>query len=229
MTPGAPVSSTAAEMLLATARSTLTDDDVRRVRGAVRAIEDWDALVAAALRHGTAGLLCHHLLAAGRDLIPDAIADAAETYIAYRHAEYARTAGDLGAVLDVLRDAGVRALPYKGLVLAALCHAVPMLRECRDLDVLIHERDIAATMAALERLGYRSLQTGLSPRRMRAFHAYNGQGALVCDDRIPVEPHWRLNPRTLRAEIGVADLFARSGASRWRVGRFRLRHTKTRC
>ena len=97
-------------------------------------------------------------------------------------------------MLDAFVSNGIKALPYKGPVLAVYCYNEPERRASRDLDLLIREADIDATMAALARLGYCSLQSGLSERRTRSFYAYNGQDALVCDDRIAVEPHWRLNP-----------------------------------
>jgi hypothetical protein len=201
----------AADLLLVTARSVLTPDDRARLRAALAAIVDWTAIIAAALAHGTAGMLCHHMLAAGPDLLPDEIAEAAATYLSFRETEHQRAANELAAVLDALTSAGVPALPYKGPVLAAMCYPEPHIRGCRDLDFLIHERDIEATMAALARLGYRSLQSGLSPRRMRSYFAYNGQDVLLADGRMPVEPHWRLNPRTLCADIDTGALFRRSG------------------
>lgn len=205
-------SSAAADLLLATARSALSSDDRARVRRALADITDWTALIEAALAHGTAGLLCFHLLDAAADLLPEEIAQAAVAYKAFRRAEHERVVRDLGAVLDVLSEAGVAALPYKGPVLAAAAYADPALRGCRDLDVLIHEHDIATTMTALRRLGYCSLQTGLSPRRMREFYAYNGQDALVADGRTAVEPHWRLNPRTMHADIDTLSLLHRAGS-----------------
>jgi Uncharacterised nucleotidyltransferase len=209
--PEGSISTAATDLLLTTARSVLTAEDTVRVRSTLAAIDDWTALIQAALDHGTSGLLCHHILTAGADLLPREIADAAEAYVAYRRTEHGRAARDLGAVLDAFAAAQVSGLPYKGPVLAALCYAEPALRGCRDLDVLIHERDIAAAMTALHELGYRSLLTGLSERRMRSFYAYNGQDALVADDRMPVEPHWRLNPRTMHADIDTSGLLCRAG------------------
>jgi hypothetical protein len=206
------LSAAATDLLLVTARSELTPDFVARVRHALAGIDDWTALIQAALDHGTAGLLCRHMLSAGTDLLPDDMVSAANAYIASQHQQYLRATRDLAVVLDALHADGIAALPYKGPVLAAYCHAEPELRGCRDLDVLIREPDIAATMVALGRLGYCSLQTGLSERRMRSFYAYNGQDALVCDDRMLVEPHWRLNPTTLHAEIGTAGLFDRASS-----------------
>jgi hypothetical protein len=205
------ISPASADLLLATARPVLSSEDRARLRAALGHIVDWTALIQTALDHGTAGLLCHHMLTVGRDLLPDEIIHSAEAYVEFRRSDHERALRDLGAVLDVLNLAGVPALPYKGPILATLAYAEPALRGCRDLDVLIHPANLAAAMTALGSLGYRSLQTGLSPRRMRAFYAYNGQDALIAEDRMPVEPHWRLNPRTLHAEPGLKGLFDRAG------------------
>jgi hypothetical protein len=212
MTNVVPVSPASATLLLTTARANLTTNDIVRVRRALVEIPDWTAMIQSALDHGTAGLLCHHILTVGADLLPEEITAAAEAYVSFRRSSHETAGRNLSDVLDRLTAAGITALPYKGLVLAALAYPDPALRGCRDLDVMIHHQDIAAAMLALGHLGYRTLQTGLSARRLRAFYRYNGQDALVADDRMPVEPHWRLNPKTLHAELDTGGLFRRAGA-----------------
>ena len=197
-------------LLLATARVILSDADRACIRDAAAAVTDWSEIVTHALAHGTAGLLCHHLRHAAPALLPPDIAQAADAFLAQGNTAHARAVRELGEVLDTLAAAGVAALPYKGPVLAATCYDPPGLRGCRDLDLLLAERDAAAAMAALASLGYASLVTGLRPGHMRAYFRYNGQDALVAEGRLAVEPHWRFAPACLHAEPDHAGLLARA-------------------
>ncbi|MSP03362.1 MAG: hypothetical protein EXR07_20315 [Acetobacteraceae bacterium] len=207
----AEISPASADLLLAVARSVLTANDLARARHAIAAIDDWTPVIETALAQGIAGMLCHHVLACGQDLLPGEIADAAETYTRFGTTEYARAVRELRGLIDALAVAGVRAVPYKGPMVAALCYAEPAIRGCRDLDFLIDKRDIPETMAVLGRLGYRSMQAELSAKQTQAYFAYNGQDTLIADGLMPVEPHWALGPRTLHADAGTEALFRRAG------------------
>ena len=90
----ANISAAATDLLLVAARSELTDDDIARKRGALAEIVDWGPLVQTALDHGTAGLLCRHILSIGRDLLPDDMIAAAEAYVASQHERFARATRD---------------------------------------------------------------------------------------------------------------------------------------
>ena len=58
--------------------------------------------------------------------------------------------------LAALEAAGVRAVPYKGPVLAAQAYGDIALRQFADLDIVVPQREIARPFRALASLGYRS-------------------------------------------------------------------------
>ena len=208
MTP-APADTPEAAVLLATARVPGSSDAA--AREAIARGPDWTALVAMALHHGTAGLLCRRVLAAAHDSLPEELRAAMGAYLESCAARHRLAVAELLEVLDVLAQDGVRALPFKGPALAALAWAEPALRPCQDLDLLLRPDEVEPALAALGRLGFVSQHPGLRPHQRMAYHRYNGQDCLVAPGRaMAVEPHWALAPRTLAIRLDTAALIRRA-------------------
>lgn len=123
---------------------------------------------------------------------------------------FAKAERELGIILSAFASDGVDTIPFKGPALARRIYPRPGLRSFRDLDLLVRPRQRDRALAILESLGYRDAVPDLSPNRRRAYHDYNGQDILFALDRLPVEPHWAVAPRTMSADIDVNALFARS-------------------
>ena len=129
------------------------------------------------------------------------------------HSEAAaiRALTQLAEVIDALAANGIDALPYKGPILALQAYGDPAVRESRDLDLLIRQDDLWNALAVLGRLGYRSdAIVGLRPRRIADYYAYNGHDILFAQDKLPIEPHWALAPRTFCTELDTARIFDRA-------------------
>jgi hypothetical protein len=62
---------------------------------------------------------------------------------------------ELIRIVDLLRAAGVEAMPYKGPVLAAEAYGDVTLREFEDLDIIVRQRDMAKIDEVVKNLGYR--------------------------------------------------------------------------
>jgi len=171
---------------------------------------DWTGLIALALAHGLGGLLCEHLLTSAAGAVPNDIADAARAHIAFLRAAHEDGVAELLDLLALLQDAGIEAVPFKGPVFAQLFHPDPALRRFTDLDVLISAAEVEPAHAALLAHGYRSQNQDLRPRHMRAYWRYNGQDVLYAPDRLPVEPHWLLGPRTLATRLDMPGFLSRA-------------------
>jgi len=202
------VRSPESHILLATARQDLTAvGDLRRW---VATSPDWDAVVAWALAHGTAGLLCRHLIEAAPDLLPDDLREAAGAYLRCESERNVGARAQLAAVLGALNAVGIEAIPFKGPVLAAQVYDDPASRGFADLDFLIDERNVGPTMATLAQLGYRSDVADLRQRHREKYHAYNGQDILFADQALPVEPHWALAPTTFDIRLDMPTIRRRA-------------------
>lgn len=113
---------------------------------------------------------------------------------------------------EVLAEAGVPVLAYKGPGLSLEAYGDAALRSCEDVDLVVapDARDRAA--AALAARGY--LPAGGKPwRDARDEAAWLGHAVLVSrDSGFPVELHWRFCDRKLPWTLPVADVIARANA-----------------
>jgi hypothetical protein len=172
---------------------------------------DWNTLIERALAHGTTSLLCYNLLALDVELLPAELIAACTAYLAAREAAAVRALTQLAELIDALAANGIGALPYKGPILGLQAYGDPVIRESRDLDLLIRQDDLWNALAVLGRLGYRSdAIVGLRPRRVADYYAYNGHDILFAQDKLPIEPHWALAPRTFCTELNTAGIFDRA-------------------
>lgn len=198
------------DLLLLTARARLDGGIRDDVRACLRDAPDIEAVVSAALDHGTAPLLCRHLLDIAADLLSPDLRHAATEYLESGRRTSDASVGDLFRILDALDAAGIPNIPFKGPTLALQAYGDLRLRTYRDLDVLIRAEDIPPTMQVLAGLGYRSQAGTLTARQRDAYYRYNGQDILFAEGRMPVEPHWAFAPRTFNAPLDMVGIWRRS-------------------
>jgi hypothetical protein len=176
---------------------------------------DWHGLIAAALAHGTAPFLCHHLLETVPEALPPDLAEAAASHRAAARQAFAAGKAELLGLIAALAQAGIEALPFKGPALAWQAYGPPAaaLRNFRDLDLLIRPGDIDRCLATLEQLGFRSPVADLSPAILAAYRAHNGQDILFPEanvQHLPVEPHWAFAPGNFGTSLVPDTLWPRA-------------------
>jgi hypothetical protein len=98
---------------------------------------------------------------------------------------------ELGNCLDRLAAAGVAAIVLKGAALAQPVYGSLACRPMRDLDILIHRRDLPRARAVVERLGFGSLRLETHPG---ALAEHENELAFLKPGRVPVDldMHWSL-------------------------------------
>lgn len=170
---------------------------------------DWTEVVRKAIDHGVAGLLCRAVERLPEAGLPAGLQEAARAYLEHAETEGAARVEQTFDVLAALAASDIPALAFKGVALAAMAHASAAIRPSRDIDVLVHRRDMPHAVTALKRLGYRASDT-FGPRVMGACYATYGQDILFSNGRLPVEPHCAFAPRSLAIDIDVDDMWRRS-------------------
>jgi len=201
-------------LLCQTARPALVPADERSLHETLSQLPEsaWNDLISQAVIHGTAGLLCDHLLTHSAAALPAEMRRACSEFLAAGQSAFAHGLQQLGQIVSALRHAGIPAVPFKGPVTALRIYPRPALRQSRDLDLLIAAADRERAFEVLAHCGYRSAVDDLTPGRRRAYLDYNGQDILFAPERYPVEPHWALAPRTFSAELDVPGLIQRAVA-----------------
>ena len=153
------------EFLAACLRSTLSPAS-EQPRAAPAGL-DWERLLADAARHRCIALLQSALHRAGGAAIPAAARDRLRQAAA---TELRRSAFLLHRALDllnVLRHAGIRAMPLKGPALSLMAYGDAVLRSCDDLDLLVPPAQFLAAQDVMRRQGFQPL-VDLTPAEDRA-------------------------------------------------------------
>jgi hypothetical protein len=114
---------------------------------------------------------------------------------------------ELLRILQSFARASIRAIPYKGPVLAASVYNNVSLREFCDLDILVDAPDVTRAAELLVANGYRC-QIQLTAAQTRA---YLSSGCELGFERggISVELHWRIAPRTYSLPFSFPELWER--------------------
>ena len=171
---------------------------------------DWERML---------GLVDHHRvippvygrLSALSHLVPVHARDALRS----RYRDNARKAlwftGELARILNHLESAGIKALPFKGPVLAETLYGEVTQRQFCDLDILILPADVPKAKAILLGAGH-SCEPHLRPSDEAAyigsgcgyvFHSPAGRNLL--------DLQWRMAPRFYSFDFDMAGFFERAG------------------
>jgi len=125
---------------------------------AVAGVQDWDGLIALALRHRVAAyLLAATRCAAGTgggSLLPPDAARAVRAVVMGQALSVSVLQGALTRSLEVLGAAGIPVIVLKGPVLARTLYPSPTLRPYSDVDLTVPGASVAAAGAALRGAGF---------------------------------------------------------------------------
>lgn len=182
-----------AGLLLACARLAPDEAARRRVDRALEAGPDWARLLDLAQRHRLGPLLYRNLAAPAPAGMPKQVFVelwARQAWLARRNQALA---AELLRILARLEGQGIRAVPFKGPVLAVAALGDLALREFGDLDLLLRRDQVLRARDLLAADGYRAL-TPLRPQDEAAFLRAGRQYDLEMlheASGLRVELHWR--------------------------------------
>ena len=182
-----------AALLFACATTCSTPERTSRIRGSLAGIRNWDSLIALALRHAVMPLLYRYLTTECAGDFPTE----AEAKLRFQyHLNVVRNrhlSNELIRFMRAFERAGVRALTFKGPLLAKLAYGDVGLRQFADVDFLIDAHELAAVAEILTAAGYTShlnrrdgLIGGYFQEFEECFNGRDGMGA--------VDVHWTMTP-----------------------------------
>jgi len=154
------------ELLLACCTESADERTRAHLETAPRYGLNWDRLTQLAQRHGVVPLIYPRLVAMDSSL-RNSLPDLRALYEANARQTLWLT-GELFRVLERFEHCGVRAMPYKGPVLAEMLYGNVTMRQFVDLDLLISATDLPNTKASLAELGYEPVPR-LTPREEREY------------------------------------------------------------
>jgi hypothetical protein len=197
------------ELLLSCARSRIDPIAAERVRKALKEAIDWERLVEAASRHGTAPLLYWNLSRLGCNGIPESTLSRLKGAFNAIALWNLSLTGELLKLLKLFGDVGIRALPIKGPALAATAYGNLSLRTFSDLDILMAMDDIRRAKEVLISQGYHAkleLTASEEASYLRSHHDYK---FVHGDGRIVVELQTGITQWSFAFPIDFEDLWQR--------------------
>src|SRR5689334_12484644 len=131
------------ELLLCCARTKASAQIAARLRELASSGEvNWDYLFQLARRHAVIPLLYRQLAREGADLIPPSCLAKLKLQYQQNYARNIILTDELCRLVDLFKEAGIAAIPYKGPALAQFAYGDPGLRRFVDLDVIIKKSDV---------------------------------------------------------------------------------------
>jgi hypothetical protein len=202
-------SSSEFDLLLACCADPRGDEHGERIHNILLRPLDWERMLRLVDHHRVVPQVYSELSALS-DLIPVEHLNA----LRLRYEDNARKTlwftGELVRIVGHLESMGIKALPYKGPVLAQTLYGEVTRRQFGDLDILILPTDVLKAKAALHDLGYEPA-IELAPRIETAYvkTGYEYSFSAVHGSNL-LELQWQVLPRFYSIDFDVADFFERA-------------------
>lgn len=195
--------------------------DVVLIRRLASQVENWEKVLKYAERHELTPLICHALMDSGC-LLPSAMSERLASDARRKTQKNLLLTAELLRIMRALVGENIRAIPYKGPVLAASTYGSLAMRGFCDLDILVAEQEVQRTLSVMLELGYRgeySLTPAQETRYLCSACEYN---FLHESNQARVEIHWQVVPVQLGLTIDFDRLWSRTkslpiGSSQLRV------------
>ena len=193
-------------LMVACARTDMTEGLEEHVRGLLRRDIDWTRLGEAAAFNGVTPLVCWNLLNRFSESLPATVLFQIQERLSLYVRRNLGLTKELLEILSLFREKGIDAIPYKGPALAALAYGNLSLRTFYDLDILVRRRDVFEAKTLLTSQGYRPF--GHLSERQEAARLRSGQGKdfklMRGDGEVVVELHWNVATSSLlRIDPGI--------------------------
>lgn len=190
------------------ARTTVDDAARERLTATARAGLDWERLWSLGHVHDVIPLLSESLPGVLGEAVPGEWLERARRRRFVTLNANARLGETLIRVLAGLTDAGIDAMPVKGLVIAERLYGSLSLRPAADLDVLVRPADLPAARDVLRELGFAQRAVPGFKALTHEFHD-PAWGIGSGPEHIRLELHWALWSDSER-RLGTVGLWERA-------------------
>jgi hypothetical protein len=193
------------ELILLCARTDIDGSTAERIRNLLQEELDWAHVIRAAISHGVMPLLYSSLRKTCPEAVPQPIlAQLRERFDASAGRSLFLTS-ELLKLLKLLEAHEIRAIPFKGPILAALAYGKVTLRQFNDLDILVHRQDLQRAKDLLIAEGYRPGQEEAALLRHRYVYDLMRE-----DGMVKVDLQWGITwLRYLSFPLDFEDLWER--------------------
>ena len=159
----------------------------------VDASSGWQVLVQLAIDHRVLPLVSHNLLSYAQGQVPADLKNQLKYQAQRNQLRVLGLTGSLVKVLEQLREQGIVAVPFKGLMLSLEAYGSSALRSFDDIDLWVSSENFFALEKALSSQGYVPFQTSLSTEMERQYCWDMGEYSLLNrESEVGLDVHHRL-------------------------------------
>jgi hypothetical protein len=144
------------QLLICAARTRLDDAMAHRISQLLHAPLDWEYVLNEAVEHSVGPLLDMNLRSTAPNAMPAAEQERLRLLCRANTVRCLFLAAEVHKVLQVFREQGIVAIPYKGPVLAEQAYGSLTLRDFDDLDIILPQRDVPKAHEVMLGLGYQA-------------------------------------------------------------------------
>jgi hypothetical protein len=178
---------------------------------------DWPMFLALVRRHRVVSLVAATLSKVETAGVEPGAEGAAAAATLRRHAR-ALARGNLSQIAEavglmrLLAEAGITCVQLKGAPLSVRAFGQPLLRDGRDIDLLIESRHLRRADALLASAGYRRLkpEAGFGWWSQAIYQRYSHEYVFAAPSRVTVELKTRLQPAAGLLPLPVPDVLRRA-------------------
>jgi len=163
--------------------------DLGKISESLNAHLNWDYIIETAIENHISPLIYHNLNRSNSDKIPaDAMKKLRGTY-KDTLALNILALNKLDLILKALSDANVEVIVLKGAALAETVYQNIAFRPFRDIDLLIHKRDLFRVEAEISKFGYK-LRSTICPQKF--IHQFGIEFTYYNESDITLDIHWHI-------------------------------------
>lgn len=203
------------ELLLLCSRAVLSTHQVERAGYLISQNPDWDLLVETAQAHRVFPLLYTNLAQYFQEAVPRQIAGDLKAQFLKNSALNLFLSHQLLQLLRLFEAQDIKAVSFKGPVLAEYLFGDINYRTFADLDILIGKEDLEKAVLLLRSAGFRfDIDLHLKQYLQLARTGYHA-GLIKEQHSFLVELHWEMSGRYLPREMGLRDVQSRLRQARF--------------
>jgi hypothetical protein len=184
------------DLIRACARMEMTDAWVSWIQALIQADVDWCKVRTLANHHRVLPLVYRTLYTHFRDQVPEGVLVELRTAYQTNVARNTFLTHELLKVLNWFEEEGMDAIPIKGPVLAKGVYGDVNHRQFDDLDVLVHEEDVAAVSELLLSRGYSPVVAEVGSEAGSTLMEEGECGYFSPCGSYQLDVHWQMIPRS---------------------------------
>jgi len=200
-------------LIIACSRWPLGESEEREIQTRAAAPLDWSCFLDWVRRNRIAPLIYHNLRRTACPLAPEAVMARLQGEAAHNARRVLMQIAEGARVTRLLADAGVRSMIIKGPALSVLAFGAPMLRENRDVDLVVDPARVLDADRLITQAGYRRMTPNveLTPPRYEIYRRWRCQFGYYLDSHdLVLELHWSLTSNSLLMPLDLYMLCSRS-------------------